>query len=77
MASGLPALEIAPSYTFIKGDDITIIGKPTPAGTAFVKYTLSPAGLAQYKQGGFTVLTPTLFGSKSDVPASVASELGS
>ena len=31
--------------------DITIIGKPTPAGTAFVKYTLSPAGLAQYKAG--------------------------
>jgi molybdate/tungstate transport system substrate-binding protein len=57
--------------------DITIIGTPTPAAEAFVAYTLSPAGLAQYKQGGFTVLTPTLFGSKSDVPASVASELGS
>jgi molybdate/tungstate transport system substrate-binding protein len=56
--------------------DITIIGTPTPAAEAFVAYTLSPAGLAQYKQGGFTVLTPTLFGSKSDVPASVASELG-
>jgi molybdate/tungstate transport system substrate-binding protein len=57
--------------------DITIIGTPTPAAEAFVAYTLSPAGLAQYKQGGFTVLTPTLFGSKSDVPAPVASELGS
>jgi molybdate/tungstate transport system substrate-binding protein len=56
--------------------DITIIGTPTPAGEAFVAYTLSSAGLAQYKQGGFTVLTPTLFGSKSDVPASIASELG-
>ena len=32
--------------------DITIIGQPTPAGTAFVKYTLSPAGLAQYKRAG-------------------------
>jgi molybdate/tungstate transport system substrate-binding protein len=57
--------------------DITIIGTPTPAAEAFVAYTLSPTGLAQYKQGGFTVLTPTLFGSKSDLPASVASELGS
>jgi molybdate/tungstate transport system substrate-binding protein len=57
--------------------DITIIGTPTPAAEAFVQYTLSAAGLAQYKQGGFTVLTPTLFGSKSDVPATVASELGS
>ena len=53
--------------------DITTIGTPTPAGTAFIKYTLSPAGLAQYHQGGFTVLTPTLFGSKSDVPALIAS----
>jgi molybdate/tungstate transport system substrate-binding protein len=56
--------------------DITLIGTPTPAGEAFVAYTLSSAGLAQYKQGGFTVLTPTLFGSKSDVPAPIASELG-
>jgi molybdate/tungstate transport system substrate-binding protein len=55
--------------------DITIIGTPTPAAEAFVAYTLSPAGLALYKQGGFTVLTPTLFGTKSDVPAPVASEL--
>ena len=57
--------------------DITTIGTPTPAGEAFIAYTLSQAGLAQYKAGGFTVLTPTLFGSKSDVPAPIASELGS
>ena len=57
--------------------DITIIGKPTNAGTAFVKYTLSPAGLAQYKAGGFTVLTPKLTGSASSVPAAISSELGS
>ena len=42
--------------------DITIIGKPTPAGIAFVNYTLSPAGLAQYKTGGFTLLKPTVTG---------------
>ncbi len=57
--------------------DITAIGPPTPAGEAFIAYTLSPAGLAQYKQGGFTLLTPTVVGDKSDVPAPVASELGS
>jgi molybdate/tungstate transport system substrate-binding protein len=57
--------------------DITTIGMPTPAAIAFIKYTLSAAGLATYKAGGFTVLTPTLFGSKSDVPAVIASELGS
>jgi molybdate/tungstate transport system substrate-binding protein len=56
--------------------DITIIGKPTPAGTAFVKYTLSPAGLAQYKQGGFTLITPTVTGDTSAVPSAVTSELG-
>ncbi len=56
--------------------DITIIGKPTPAGTAFVKYTLSPAGLAQYKQGGFTLITPTVTGDASAVPSAVKSELG-
>ncbi len=56
--------------------DITIIGTPTPAGVAFVKYTLSPAGLAQYKQGGFSLPTPKVFGTASAVPAEVSSELG-
>jgi molybdate/tungstate transport system substrate-binding protein len=57
--------------------DITLVGTPTDAGVAFVKYTLSPAGLAQYKQGGFTVLTPTLIGTASAVPSAISSELGS
>ncbi len=56
--------------------DITTIGTPTPAGIAFVKYTLSSAGLAQYKAGGFTVLTPTAFGDSSAIPAAIKSELG-
>jgi molybdate/tungstate transport system substrate-binding protein len=56
--------------------DITIIGKPTPAAIAFVKYTLSAAGLAVYKKGGFTVLTPTAFGDTGAIPAPVKSELG-
>jgi molybdate/tungstate transport system substrate-binding protein len=57
--------------------DITIVGTPTPAGISFVKYTLSQAGLAQYKQGGFTLLTPTSFGTASAIPAAIKSELGS
>jgi molybdate/tungstate transport system substrate-binding protein len=56
--------------------DITTIGKPTAAGTAFVAYTLSSKGMAQYKQGGYTLLTPTVFGDSSAVPASVKSEIG-
>jgi molybdate/tungstate transport system substrate-binding protein len=56
--------------------DITTIGTPTPAGIAFVKYVLSPAGLALHKQGGYTLLKPTLFGPASAVPAAVNSELG-
>jgi molybdate/tungstate transport system substrate-binding protein len=55
--------------------DITIIGKATPAAVAFVKYTLSSAGLAQYKQGGFTLLTPTATGT--GIPSAIKSELGS
>jgi molybdate/tungstate transport system substrate-binding protein len=57
--------------------DITLVGTPTDAGIAFVKFTLSSAGLAIYKAGGFTVLTPTLFGTKSGVPSAISSELGS
>jgi molybdate/tungstate transport system substrate-binding protein len=56
--------------------DITTIGKPTAAGTAFVAYTLSPTGRAQYKRGGYTLITPTVFGDNSAVPAPVKSELG-
>lgn len=54
--------------------DITIIGSPTPAALSFVKYTLSAAGLAEYKNGGFSMITPTVFGS--GVPADISSELG-
>ncbi len=39
-------------------------------------YTLSQPGLAQYKQGGFTLLTPTLTGPSSAVPGQMTSELG-
>jgi molybdate/tungstate transport system substrate-binding protein len=55
--------------------DITTIGTPTPAGIAFVKFTLSPAGLALYKQGGYTVFSP-LKAVGSGIPAAVQSELG-
>ena len=56
--------------------DITIIGKPTAAGIAFVKYTLSAAGLAEYKRGGFTILTPTVFGPTTAVPSALYGVLG-
>jgi molybdate/tungstate transport system substrate-binding protein len=57
--------------------DITIIGKPTPAAIAFVKYTLSSAGLALYKTGGFRLATPVVTGDSSAIPAAIKSELGS
>jgi molybdate/tungstate transport system substrate-binding protein len=56
--------------------DITTIGTPTPAGIAFVKYTLSPAGLALYRQAGYTVFSP-LKVVGTGVPAEVQSDLGS
>ncbi len=55
--------------------DITIIGKAVPAAIAFVKYTLSATGIAQYRTGGFTLLTPTGYGT--GIPAAIRSELGS
>ncbi len=55
--------------------DITTIGTPTPAGIAFVKYTLSPAGLALYKQAGYTIFTPPKVVGSS-LPAAVQNELG-
>lgn len=60
--------------------DITTItgAKDGAAGTAFVAYVLSPAGRALYaNKGGYTLLTPTLTGSKSAVPAAIRKELGS
>jgi molybdate/tungstate transport system substrate-binding protein len=60
--------------------DITTIrgAKDAAAGNAFVAYVLSPAGRALYaKQGGYTLLTPTLTGPTSAVPASIRKELGS
>jgi molybdate/tungstate transport system substrate-binding protein len=55
--------------------DITTINN-SKNGNAFVKYVLSSAGLALHKQGGYTLLAPTAFGTTSAVPASITSELG-
>jgi molybdate/tungstate transport system substrate-binding protein len=60
--------------------DITTISgaKDAAAGNAFVAYVLSPSGRALYaKQGGYTLLKPTLTGPASAVPASIRKELGS
>jgi molybdate/tungstate transport system substrate-binding protein len=57
--------------------DITVIGKhDTGAADAFVRYVLSPAGLALHKRGGYTLLPPKLFGNAAAVPAAVRKELG-
>jgi molybdate/tungstate transport system substrate-binding protein len=60
--------------------DITTIkgAKDAAAGNAFVAYVLSPAGRSLYQnQGGYTLLTPTLTGNASDVPASIRKAIGS
>jgi len=56
--------------------DITTIGTPTPAGIAYVKYVLSSAGLALYKQSGYTLISPPKV-TGTGVPAAVQGELGS
>lgn len=55
--------------------DITTIGTPTPAGIAYVKYVLSPAGLALYRQAGYTVISPPKV-TGTGLPAAVRRELG-
>ncbi|MDR2987596.1 MAG: substrate-binding domain-containing protein [Nocardiopsaceae bacterium] len=60
--------------------DITTIrgAKDPAAANAFVAYVLSPAGRSLYqKQGGYTLLKPTLTGPASAVPASIRKEIGS
>jgi molybdate/tungstate transport system substrate-binding protein len=56
--------------------DITIIGKPSKAALAFVQYTLSKAGLALYKAGGFSLPPLTATGTTTSIPAAISSELG-
>jgi molybdate/tungstate transport system substrate-binding protein len=56
--------------------NITTIGTPTPAGIAYLKYVLSPAGLALYKQSGYTLISPPKVAGTA-IPAAVHSELGS
>ncbi len=60
--------------------DITTISgaKDAAAGNAFVAYVLSPAGRSLYaKQGGYTLLKPTLTGPASAVPAAIRKDIGS
>ncbi|HEY3733594.1 MAG TPA: substrate-binding domain-containing protein [Streptosporangiaceae bacterium] len=56
--------------------DITAIGTPTPAAISFIRYTLSAAGLAQYKAGGFSLITPAVVGDASAAPSAIKNELG-
>ena len=54
---------------------MTIVGKPTSAGAAFIAYVLSPAGRALYAKEGYNLLTPTITGDASAVPASIKAEI--
>ncbi len=54
---------------------MTIIGKPTSAGTAFIAYALSPAGRALYAREGYNLMTPTITGDASAVPAAIKAEV--
>lgn len=56
--------------------DITTIGSADQAASAFIAYVLSPAGRRQYREGGYTILTPTAYGDPSAIPAAIRHELG-
>jgi molybdate/tungstate transport system substrate-binding protein len=54
---------------------MTEIGAPTSAGTSFIAYALSPAGRALYAKEGYNLLTPTITGDTSAVPAPIKAEI--
>ncbi len=57
--------------------DITLIGKPSPAARAYVRFVLSPAGRELYsRRGGYALLTPTASGDRAAIPAAIRGELG-
>jgi molybdate/tungstate transport system substrate-binding protein len=57
--------------------EITTIGtKNAAAADAFVRYVLSPAGLALHKKGGYILLTPAAHGDMAAIPAAIRHELG-
>ncbi len=57
--------------------DITTIGTTNrTAADSFVAYVLSPAGLARYQRGGYTLLKPKAFGAIAAIPTTVKAELG-
>jgi molybdate/tungstate transport system substrate-binding protein len=54
---------------------MTIVGKPTSAGEAFIAYALSSAGRTLYAKEGYNLMTPTITGDASAVPASIKAEI--
>ncbi|GMA49941.1 tungstate ABC transporter substrate-binding protein WtpA [Alicyclobacillus contaminans] len=48
----------------------------TAAGEAFVRFILSPQGQQLYKQAGYTLTPPIVYGQKRDIPSSILGELG-
>lgn len=54
---------------------ITTVGKPTPAGVAFVRFALSAQGKKLMQQEGYNLTAPVVWGKRSDIPASILAEL--
>jgi molybdate transport system substrate-binding protein len=69
----VPIAPVAASATYT----VTILkGAPNPAGAeAFVSYLLGPTGRATLQRHGLTVLSPTLHGSATALPAGLRSLL--
>lgn len=47
----------------------------TSAGVAFVSWLLSSAGQSVYKKAGYSLTPPMVYGTKTDIPQSIRSEL--
>lgn len=58
--------------------DATVLhGQDQAAATAFVAYLLSPAGRDEFRRGGYSLVTPRLFGNTSAAPTVIRHELAS
>lgn len=56
-------------------DITTVGGQDAQAADSFVAYTLSPAGRRALQAAGYTLLQPTVFGSRNAVPTGVLQDL--
>lgn len=64
------------NHTVVRGTplaiDITTVGHPTPGAVAFIRYVLGKSGTEAMHRDGYTTFSPTLQGSRNQLPQALA-----